>query len=116
MISDISVLNFEEDGDVYELITCVDELNTSNDLTVKFKTSQKIIRYIQEQTKEESKAQDDKPAYEIEADKHKKTVSNAMNNFGKFTFGAKAKLADHPIFDPEVKQTINQCKNSLEDL
>jgi hypothetical protein len=39
IISDVSMLNFDEDGDLLELIQCVDELNTSNDLTVKFKTN-----------------------------------------------------------------------------
>ena len=39
IISDSSAINFDNDDDLKELIECIDEVNTSTDLTVKFKTS-----------------------------------------------------------------------------
>jgi hypothetical protein len=46
---------------------------------------------LNEQTKEESKDKGDKPDYEIEANRYKNQVSNALNSIGKFSFGAKLK-------------------------
>jgi hypothetical protein len=71
------VSDIPEDDDIPELISLVDELNRSEDLTVKFKTNRNIIKYLDETQKDhgEENKKREKTNYRDE-------VNKAVHEFG----------------------------------
>jgi len=91
----------ETDEDITEFIQLVDELNQSQDLTVKFKTNSKIIKYLVEANQEKTTTKD-----------YRNSVNKQVNEFGKLAFGSKMRSMEAQggnSFDPKVTELITAC-------
>ena len=114
--SNTTMLETETDEDVCDLIQLIDELNQSTDLTVKFKTNSKIIKYLTEASKDLST--DKAKIYQSKASRD--LVSKAVGDIGKLNFGSKSKLQEAQaagiFFDPKVMEVMVRTRKELESL